>query len=97
LDHLLIFSERQLHRAMREYVFYFNGARPHQGLEQQIPKHIDNANVEVPMPNKILPFPGLKEEDREGRGSTPPESEANRSDAKEKIIAFAILNRLHYD
>jgi len=29
LDHMLIFGERQLHRVVREYVSYFNRARPH--------------------------------------------------------------------
>ncbi len=38
LDHVLILSERQLHRVLREYVeTYFNSARPHQGLFQRIP------------------------------------------------------------
>jgi putative transposase len=38
LDHLLILSERQLRRVLREYAeSYFNRARPHQGLFQSIP------------------------------------------------------------
>jgi putative transposase len=37
LDHLLVLSEAHLWRLLREYVAYFNGARPHQGLEQRIP------------------------------------------------------------
>ncbi len=37
LDHLLIFSERQLRRVLQEYIAYSNTARPHQGLEQQAP------------------------------------------------------------
>lgn len=37
LDHLLILNERQLHRILKAYVAYFNHARPHQGLGQQIP------------------------------------------------------------
>jgi transposase InsO family protein len=37
LDHLLILSERHLHRVIGEYVAYFNHARPHQGIGQQIP------------------------------------------------------------
>lgn len=37
LDHVLILSERHLHRLMGEYVAYFNHARPHQGLDQRIP------------------------------------------------------------
>ena len=38
LDHVLILNERQLHRVLRTYVAYFNHARPHQGLGQQIPE-----------------------------------------------------------
>jgi transposase InsO family protein len=37
LDHLLILGEAHLRRVLREYVVYFNTARPHQGLEQRIP------------------------------------------------------------
>jgi len=38
LDHLLIFHEKQLQRVLNEYVVYFNQARPHQGIGQQIPE-----------------------------------------------------------
>jgi transposase InsO family protein len=37
LDHFLIFSERHLHHIVKEYVAYFNHARPHQGIKQRIP------------------------------------------------------------
>jgi len=37
LDHILVLGERHLRRVLREYVAYFNGARPHQGLGQAIP------------------------------------------------------------
>jgi len=37
LDHFLLLSERHLHRVLKEYVAYFNGARPHQGRGQRIP------------------------------------------------------------
>ncbi len=37
-DHLLIFGERHLRRALREYVTYFNRGRPHQGLGQALPE-----------------------------------------------------------
>jgi len=36
LDFLLIVSEAQAHRVVREYVTFFNHARPHQGIDQQI-------------------------------------------------------------
>jgi hypothetical protein len=38
LDHLLILSEKQLYRVLRSYVAYFNQARAHQGIQQQIPE-----------------------------------------------------------
>ena len=37
LDHILILSERHLYRVVKEYMAYFNYARPHQGIEQRIP------------------------------------------------------------
>jgi putative transposase len=37
LDHILILSETYLHGVVREYVYYFNKARPHQGIGQAIP------------------------------------------------------------
>ena len=36
-DHILIWSERHLHREMGEYGAYFNPARPHQGIGQRLP------------------------------------------------------------
>ncbi len=42
LDHIVILGEDHARRVLREYVFdYFNKARPHQGIDQKIPKHID--------------------------------------------------------
>jgi len=37
LDHLLILHEKQLQHLLNAYVAYFNQARPHQGIKQQIP------------------------------------------------------------
>ena len=37
LDHLLILNQRHLKRVLTEYVDYYNRARPHQGLAQNIP------------------------------------------------------------
>jgi len=38
LDHLLVVGGRHLHREIKEYVEYFNRARPHQGIGQRIPR-----------------------------------------------------------
>ena len=59
LDHLLILRERQLQRVLGAYIQYFNRARPHQGIRQQIPEpHVG------PVPpdhedGKIISFPVL--------------------------------------
>jgi putative transposase len=37
LDHLLILNDVHLRRVMREYIGYYNEARPHQGIGQQTP------------------------------------------------------------
>jgi transposase InsO family protein len=37
LDHVLVLGEAHLRRTLMTYVSYFNGARPHQGLQQRIP------------------------------------------------------------
>jgi putative transposase len=37
LDKVLIINQAHLRRVMREYVAFFNTARPHQGINQQIP------------------------------------------------------------
>ena len=41
VDHLLILGERHLGRVLAEYVGYFNGARPHQGIGQRTPLSAD--------------------------------------------------------
>jgi putative transposase len=38
LDHLLIFHEEQLQRVLNQSVAYFNRARSHQGIRQQLPE-----------------------------------------------------------
>jgi len=37
LDKVIIINQKHLHRVMRELVTYYNTARPHQGINQQIP------------------------------------------------------------
>ena len=43
LDHVLVLGEVHLRRVLREYVAYFNAARPHQGLQQGIPASTEGA------------------------------------------------------
>ncbi len=58
LDHLLIFSEQQLYQVVREYVAYFNRARPHQGLGQRIPEGPGEVENEG-RSGRIVSFPVL--------------------------------------
>jgi putative transposase len=37
LDHVLVLGEQHLHGVLVEYCRYFNGGRPHQGIEQLVP------------------------------------------------------------
>jgi transposase InsO family protein len=37
LDHVPVIGERKLTRVLKEYISYFNPARPHQGILQRIP------------------------------------------------------------
>ena len=45
LDHILILSESHARRLAKEYVLYFNYARPHQGIDGQLP---------IPSPSAFL-------------------------------------------
>ncbi|MEO8288203.1 MAG: integrase core domain-containing protein [Chloroflexota bacterium] len=67
LDHILIIGERHLHRMIKEYVQYYNSARPHQGIHQAIP--VSNAPPAAGLPQgvaspaevgaKVVSFPVL--------------------------------------
>ena len=59
LDHLLILQEKQLQRALRAYVEYFNRARPHQGINQQIPEGYGEPVLPHHDDGKILALPVL--------------------------------------
>lgn len=37
LDKVIILNEQHLRHIMREYISYYNTARPHQGIDQQTP------------------------------------------------------------
>jgi putative transposase len=58
LDHMLIVGESHLYRVAKEYVDFFNQARPHQGIEQRIPEET-TFEEEEEQAGKILAFPVL--------------------------------------
>jgi putative transposase len=60
LDHLLILSEKQLHRVLRSYVAYFNQARPHQGIQQQIPELLVQSASRHSQRDKVIAVPVLQ-------------------------------------
>ena len=59
LDHLLIFHERQLQRVLNAYVAYFNQARPHQGIQQQIPVACGLSRPSQHAADKVIAVPIL--------------------------------------
>jgi len=59
LDHLLILHEKQLQRVLNAYARYFNRARPHQGIKQQIPEQKAGSAPEDHTCGKVLAFPIL--------------------------------------
>ena len=59
LDHLLILHEQHLSRVLQAYVAYFNRARPHQGLYQQIPDPLAAALSADARDGPILALPVL--------------------------------------
>jgi putative transposase len=59
LDHVLILHEKQLHRVLNEYTHYFNRARPHQGIRQQIPMQKARSAPPNHESGKVISFPVL--------------------------------------
>ncbi len=57
LDHLLIFQDKQLQRVLTGYVAYFNRARPHQGIRQQIPERLRSAPSSQDASKKVIALP----------------------------------------
>ncbi len=58
LDHFILISERHTHHIVKEYVHNYNYARPHQGIDQQIPcqpVHVDKSAAD----GKVFSIPVL--------------------------------------
>jgi putative transposase len=59
VDHLLILQEKQLQRVLNAYVAYFNQARPHQGIGQQIPDSCGSSRSTMHEATKVVAVPIL--------------------------------------
>jgi putative transposase len=59
LYHLLILEEKHLQRVLNMYVAYFNQARPHQGIQQQIPDSAGSSRATAQAGTKVLAVPIL--------------------------------------
>lgn len=59
LPHMLILHEKLLHRVLHAYVAYFYGARPHQGIHQQVPEGEDPSVLLGQSGNGITAIPVL--------------------------------------
>jgi putative transposase len=57
LVHFIVFSQRHTYRIVKQYVHYFNYARPHQGIGQQIPCRPVCLNK--PADGQVVSRPGL--------------------------------------
>ena len=59
LDHVLVLGEAHLRRVLREYVAYFNTARPHQGLQQRIPDEAQGRSLQLETGGTVRAVPVL--------------------------------------
>ena len=58
LDHTLILHRRQLQHVVKEYADYYNGSRPHQGIQQRVPARFHHGYLQV-LTGKIVSTPVL--------------------------------------
>lgn len=82
LDHILILSEAHLHGVIKEYVQYYNSARPHQGIGQAIPK-VARSPVQLSQEDP------LRDDGAGGTGGV--------GGVGGKVISFPVLGGLHYN
>ena len=59
LDHLLILHERQFQRVLSAYVAYCNQARPHQGIQQQLPESSGSSRSAPQEGTRVVAVPML--------------------------------------
>jgi putative transposase len=59
LDQVIVFNERHLRQVIKEYVDYFNTARPHQGISGQVPIPSTRSGCKTASSREIVAVPGL--------------------------------------
>jgi putative transposase len=59
LDHIPILSDKHVRRVIHEYCQFFNRARPHQGLNHQIPEPANIVALPENEPHKVVALPVL--------------------------------------
>ncbi len=59
LDHVLILKEWHLRDVLKEYMVYFNRARPHQRIKQRIPVPQELAEAPSEGYERVVAFPVL--------------------------------------
>ena len=59
LDQVFVLGEAHLRRVLREYVAYFNTARPHQGLGQRVPTGPEGCAPGALLPSSVRAVPVL--------------------------------------
>src|SRR5216684_2263099 len=57
LDHVLLLDDRHLDSLARQYLAYFNDARPHQGIEQMVPAN-RALKIDTSKPIEVTPVLG---------------------------------------
>ncbi len=58
LDHIIM-SETHLRRILKEYATYFNRARPHQGIHQQVPQPEERRSLSRGQTANVIALPIL--------------------------------------
>lgn len=59
LDHRLMLGEQHLRRVLKEYIVYFNQARPHQGINQHVPEATERSGGLGRATGSVIAFPVL--------------------------------------
>jgi hypothetical protein len=54
LDNFLLTGRSQIERILEEYIAFYNRQRPHQGIQQQIPKPGETEKIVGPCMSSVL-------------------------------------------